>query len=479
MQRRSETDPVSVAPRPDAMRVHFVGIAGCGMKGLAGYFLQQGHRVTGSDLDLKPDVLSLRRRGARLYGSHAAAHLPDDADVVIASRAIPETNPELAKARRRGVLVETYSQGLARVLRGHAGTKIAVAGTHGKTTTSAWLALMLKLAGRDPSFVIGGDGDNFGGNLGVGAGPEFVVEACEFGGSFLDLRPDVAVILNIEDDHQECYGGARGVMDAFGRFARGVGPGGKLIVDRRLLPALREWGVTAQVVPVGPTPSPDVHENGYFGKGYWIDVSADGTERLLRDGEPVVDVTSALPGEYNRINLSFAAAVALEVGVEPGAIADAASAFRGVKRRFERRGTFGGVTVVDDYAHHPTEVRAVVGTARHVFEGQRLTVVFEPHQHRRLETYLAAFADELSAADRVIVCDVFAARERPEEWTHVHPEQLVDAVRSKGVDARFVPLSTVVDALQFDDGHAGSEVVMTLGAGRVGEVADGLVRRLR
>jgi len=465
----------------DAKSIHLIGIGGSGVKGLARFYRVKGLAVSGSDLRPGPDRATMVRAGITVHVGHDARHVPPDVDRVIISRAIPPDNPERLEAERRGVPVETYSRALGRILEEHPGTRIGVAGTHGKTTTSAWLARMLEVAGRDPSFIIGGDVEDFDGNMRVGSGSEFIVEACEYGGSFHDVRPTLGVILNVEDDHQECYGGPEGVRAAFGRFARGVPPAGTLVIHRALLSAVREWGVTARVVPVDPDGIGN--PRGYGDRGYSLTPAdtgaASGEYVLRRGGRRVARLRPALPGRYSAANMLFAAAVACEVGADGEAIRRAAECFRGVKRRFENLGTYRGVTVIDDYAHHPTEVHAVLTTARRVFDGRRLTVVFEPHQFRRLSEYMTDFARELAIADRVVITDVFAARERPEEWRSIRPEDLVSRIRngSNRAQAQFLPLDHVVG--QVRSGIEDGDVVMALGAGRSSEVAHGLVDALQ
>jgi UDP-N-acetylmuramate--alanine ligase len=465
----------------DAKRIHLIGISGSGVKGLARFYRARGYAVSGSDHRPGPDREALVEAGITVHDRHDARHVPLDADRVIISRAIPPDNPERRAAENHGIPVETYSRALGRILGEHAGTGIGVAGTHGKTTTSAWLARMLEVAGRDPSFIIGGDVEDFEGNMRVGSGPEFIVEACEYGGSFHDIRPTLGVILNVEDDHQECYGGPEGVRKAFGRFARTIPPGGTLVIHRALLSAVRDWGVTARVVPVDPDGIgvPRRLSDHAYSLAPADPRTANGELVLMRGGRGVTRLRPALPGRYSAANMLFAAAVACEVGADVEAIRRAAGCFRGVKRRFENLGTHRGVTVIDDYAHHPTEVHAVLTTARRVFDGRRLTVVFEPHQFRRLKEYMTDFARELAVADRVVITDVFAARERPEDWRAIRPEDLVSRIRNGSDDerARFVPLDGVVG--QVCSRIEAGDVVMALGAGRSSEVAHGLVDALQ
>ncbi|MBN2490342.1 MAG: UDP-N-acetylmuramate--L-alanine ligase [Planctomycetes bacterium] len=455
--------------------MHLIGIGGCGMQGLACFLQARGARVTGSDLSPGVAAERLRREGVRVLAGHAAENLPVDADSVVISRAIPADNAEWAEARRRGLRVETYSQALGRLVRGHRGTAIGVAGTHGKTTTSAWLTHMLLLGGRDPSCIVGGVLRDLDASVRVGRGGEFVVEACEFGGSFLDLRPAIGVILNVGDDHQECYGTREGVRQAFGRFARTLPAAGLLVIPWQLQEEVGRWGVQARVLPVDPA-----GERGTGGEGYVLRpgrTEVSGELELLRDGEPVVPaLRCGLSGRFSLANLAFAAAVACEVGVAPAAIRESAASFRGVRRRYENLGTFRGVTVIDDYAHHPAEVEAVVSAARVQFAERRLHVLFEPHQYRRLKEYLPDFARELSAADQVFITDVFAARERPEDWRGIGPEDLVEAIRGRRGQARFVSLENVPELLP--GGLESGDVLLALGAGRSSEVAHALVRAL-
>ena len=457
-----------------------IGVAGCGVKGLARFYRCHGFEVTGSDVRKGGDLETLREAGIRIFEGHKTHYVEPDVDYVVTSRAIPLDNPELMEAHRRKLPVETLSQALGRILRDHRGNAVAVAGTHGKTTTSAWLAHMLVEGKRDPSFIIGGDVVAFGGNIRKGAGPDFVVEACEYGGSFHDMTPTLGIILNVEDDHQECYGGPAGVREAFGRFARSIPASGTLVIQGKLMPEVREWGATCRIVPVGKWRTASGTRLAEDGYRWDLDGFDQGGERtLLQHGRPLGRLACGLPGRFSWDNLLFSVAAALEVGVSWDAIQTAARSFGGVRRRFENLGTIGGVTVIDDYAHHPTEVNAVLSTAKHEFRGRRLRVVFEPHQYRRLHNYFDSFARELAAADQVFVTDVFAARERAEDWQSIGPgpQDLVTAIRGRRALADFLPLAGAVERLQpaLEQG----DVVMTLGAGRSSEVAHGLVHSLR
>lgn len=453
------------------VRVHMVGVGGCGMSGLASVLLRWGATVSGVDAIVSPIVERLRERGARVSRENGVSALPAKLDVVVASAAVRATHPDLVEARRRGVPVIKYAALLGALTARRCG--IAVSGTHGKSTTTAWLAYVLRRAGLDPSFVVGGECDQLGGGSGVGDGPHFVVEACEYDRSFLHLRPRAAAILNIEEDHLDYYADVEAIQAAFGEFA-GLLPADGLLVLNGQDPRCRslagrhagrvetfglEGDVTWRAAQI------TVHEGCYE-----LDV--------LRGGTRLGRVRLGLPGRHNLMNALAVIALAWEAGVTWPQLEESLGAFRGVRRRLELRGEERGVRILDDYAHHPTEIRATLLAARERYRPARLWCVFQPHQHSRTRFLLEDFARSFDQADRIIVPEIYFVRDSARERELVCGADLVERLRQSGRQAEYVAdFSAIAAALA--GGVRPGDAVITMGAGDIWKVADELVRRLR
>ncbi|MGC5626841.1 UDP-N-acetylmuramate--L-alanine ligase [Georgenia sp. Z1344] len=441
---------------------HLVGIGGAGMSVVAHLLLARGARVSGSDAKDSAVLAALADAGADVHVGHDAAHVPDGATVVV-STAVRETNPELAHARATGLPVLHRSEALQLVAEDL--DLVAVAGAHGKTTTSAMLAVALRGAGLDPSYAIGGSVVGVGPGAHLGGGTTFVAEADESDGSFLNYAPRISVVTNIEVDHIDHWGSAEAFHAAFEEFADRIRPGGLLVAcadddgARRLATTAAARG--ARVVTYGTTGA------------------VEGAEAhvALRVGEPSVDgarggvevagrsaaLELAVGGVHNLRNAAACVAVAVELGVD---LADAAAAlgeFRGTGRRFEPRGEAGGVRVVDDYAHHPTEVAATLAAARVAADGGRVLVLFQPHLFSRTRAFAAEFAAALSAADLAVVTDVFASREDPE------PGVDGSLVTARMSDGRFVA-DRHEAAREIAAAARPGDLVLTMGAGDVTEL---------
>ncbi|MFJ5862671.1 UDP-N-acetylmuramate--L-alanine ligase [Pseudarthrobacter sp. NPDC092439] len=384
--------------------VHFIGIGGVGMSAVARIMVARGVPVSGSDAKDLPVMADLAAAGARIAVGYAAVNL-GDAQTVVAGSAIRPDNPELAAARAAGLPVLHRSEALAATMGDD--TVVTVAGTHGKSTTTAMVAVLLKGAGLDPSFAIGANVPALGVNAAHGKSPVFVAEADESDGSFLNYRPRIAVVTNVEPDHLDHYGTAEAVYESFDRFtallpADGVlvacadDPGALALAERT-----RGRGNTRVVL---------------YGTG-------EGAALRLHDGGPGDVAVSTpegsfslalqVPGRHNALNAAAAFAVALELGVEPAAAAEALARFSGASRRFEFKGSARGVRVFDDYAHHPTEVRAALSAARTVAAGHKVHVLFQPHLFSRTREFARDFADALNLADTALVLDIYPAREDP------------------------------------------------------------------
>ena len=339
------------------MLVHLIGICGSGLSAIARILLEKGYTVTGSDRTLSPVALALEEAGARIYAGHKSEYV-NGADVVVRSSAIPDTNPEVQEALKLGIPVQKRSEFLGALLTEY--DCIAVAGTHGKTTTTAMIAWMLKELGRDPSFIIGGISTNLGGNAHAGKGSHFVIEADEYDRMFLGLKPVVAVITNVEYDHPDCFPSPDDYAEAFRQFVLGIQPGGLLV-------ACADNSGAASLLRVA-------HQAGLRTAGYRLADLGDtfqGQEHVLRN--------LVVPGEHNILNALAAMTVAEALGLPLDRAAAALQEYRGVGRRFELRGEAGGITIIDDYAHHPTEIRATLAAACQRYSGRRLWAVWQPH----------------------------------------------------------------------------------------------------
>lgn len=450
-------------------QVHFVGIGGAGMSGIAEVLLNLGYRVTGSDLAENETVQRLRNAGANVFKGHAASHI-DGADVLVTSTAVRDDNPEVVAAREQRIPVVPRAEMLGELMRFREG--IAVAGTHGKTTTTSLTASVLAQGGLDPTFIIGGLVNAFGSNARLGQGRYVVAEADESDGSFLLLQPVVAVITNIDRDHMDHYEGSfKRLRDAFLEFLHHLPFYGLAVLnldDPEVASLLPEVG--RPVLTFGFQEAADVRAENISQDG--LRMSFD----LLLPDQPVQRASIHLPGQHNVHNALGAAAVAWELGLSATEIVAGLAAFEGIGRRFANVGELavqdGEVSVYEDYGHHPTELEATIAAARGAWPERRLVTVFQPHRYSRTHDLFDDFARVLSATDVLVLTDIYAAGEEPVE--SVSTPKLCQAVRSRGrVEPVYVPsvwdLPTELPALLHKD-----DVVLLLGAGDVGQLASHL-----
>ncbi|MGE0813020.1 MAG: UDP-N-acetylmuramate--L-alanine ligase [Vicinamibacterales bacterium] len=456
--------------------VHFVGIGGIGMSGIAELLANLGYAVSGSDQAASATLEHLRALGVTAAVGHDAANL-GDADVVVYSSAVRIDNPEVLEARRRGVPVVSRAEMLAELMRLRVG--IAVAGAHGKTSTTSMVALVLERAGLDPTAVIGGRLSAFGSNARLGHGQYMVAEADESDRSFLKLSPTVAVVTNIDREHMEAYGGFDDLQQAFVDFANKVPFYGAVVACAddpelaRVLPRLTRrvttYGIESADALVRAV---DLTLEG-FGSACTV-VHRDRRDRTAR-ATPLGRLQLQVPGRHSVLNALAAVAVGLEIGVPFDVVAGALGEFAGAERRFQIRGTVHGITVVDDYGHHPTEIAAVLAAAR-AAAPSRVVVVFQPHRYSRTAQLLPDFAAVLASADEVVLTDIYAASEAP------IPGVTVEAL-AEAVNRRRAHPSTVVKRLDALAGTVAAlarpgDLVITLGAGSIGAVAPALVQEL-
>jgi len=447
-----------------------IGVGGCGMSGLAEVLLRRGARVSGTDQEGNSATARLARAGVTLDIASEPGPLPDGLDWVVSSAAVPPSHPQVVAARAAGCRVIKYAQLLGDLMR--EGVGVAVAGTHGKSTTTAWVAYTLRRAELDPTFVVGATVPQLGGGAAVGGGCHFVAEACEYDRSFLSLNFRYGVILNIEEDHLDYYGSAEEIEAAFLEFGRRTGRDGVLILNHD---DPRSEGLARQVkVPVETI---GLHEGAT-----WRAVSLRRYRgcyafAVQRDDETILQAMPQLPGRHHVYNALATAVLAHHCGVEPDAIAEALATFEGAHRRLTLKGVVRGVTILDDYAHHPTEIQATLEAACERYRPRRLWVVFQPHQHSRTRFFLEDFAGSFTSADVVVVPDIYFVRDSESDRQTVGAEDLVRRIRRRGGDARYCPgFQQIVERLlaQIEPGDA----VITMGAGDIWQVADELAKRL-
>ncbi len=450
-------------------RVHFTGIGGIGMSAIAEVLLNLGYEITGSDLRLSATTERLSSLGARIWEGHDASHVAG-AGALVVSSAVDETNPEVREARRLQIPVILRGEFLAELMRLKYG--VAVAGSHGKTTTTSMIAAILNHTGLDPTVIVGGKAAAMGGsNARVGKGDVLVAESDESDGSFLKLAPIIAVVTNIDREHLDHYSGIEEIRAAFIEFVNKVPFYGAAIVClddpqvQAILPFIRRRTVTYGTTSQAYMQALDV-ACGPFA-----------SEFTLRRGETDLGrFRLPVPGRHNVLNATAAAAAALELEVKPDAIREALAAFSGVDRRFQTVGQADGVTVIDDYGHHPTEIRATLDSAR-LCGFRRIHAIFQPHRYTRTFHLMDEFARSFHEADTVFIMDIYAASEKPVEG--VTAQALVERIRQfghRGVE--YVgSLERGVDAIVA--AAAPGDVILTMGAGSVWQAGEKILRKLR
>ncbi|MBB4638558.1 UDP-N-acetylmuramate--L-alanine ligase [Longimicrobium terrae] len=449
--------------------IHFMGIGGAGMSPLAEMALLAGARVTGCDSSPGPATQRLEERGAVVYQGHDASHAADCAALVMTA-AVPDDHPELAAARARGIPVLKRAEALGAIV--NHGTVVGIAGTHGKTTTTTLTTAVLAAAGVNPTGFVGARVPAWNGNLHPGGDRVYVVEADEYDRSFHQLRPNVAVVTTLEADHLDIYGSLQAIEEAFDIFAASVPDDGLIACCADDHGAAR----LAARLPGGPERVMTYGLNaGSMLRAEDLRLSPSGAEFTVRE-RGVVLGTARLnaPGEHNVRNALAAIAVGRRFGAEWDAIAKGLASYAGVDRRFEQIGEAAGILFVDDYAHHPTEVRATLGAARAGYADRRIVAVFQPHLYSRTRDFAAEFGQALAAADVVFLTDVYAAREKPIDG--VTGQMIVDTATAAGVAVRYVPVrAEVVDAVAAE--LRGGDLCLTLGAGNLDMAARELHQR--
>lgn len=464
--------------------IHLIGIGGIGLSAIAKILLEEGYRISGSDLQSSPLTANLEALGASIYKGHAAGNV-GPADLVIISSAIRPDNPEMVAAQQRGIPVIKRDQMLGRMMEGRYG--IAVAGTHGKTTTTALIAWTLIQAGLDPTFIVGGVVENLGTNAQAGQGEHFVIEADEYDYTFLGLKPRLAVVTVIEMDHPDCFRDLDEVTEAFKQFVSLV-PGDGCVVgcgdEGRVRVVLGKFAgsevAEGSKGAEGSEGRPQVVTYGLSAGVDWqaVEVRANGVGGsdfvALKESQFVGSFGLQLPGLHNVKNALAAIVVADRLGLDLASVETALREFRGTQRRFEHKGTAGGVIVIDDYAHHPTEIRTTLAAARGRYPDSEIWAVFQPHTYSRTRALLHEFADSFGDADHVIVVDIYPAREHDDlgvsaadivaRMTHPDARHIAGLDDTADYLLRHLTIGDVLIILGAGDGYlVGEKVLASLG----------------
>jgi len=444
-----------------------IGVGGSGMSGLARLLHGAGADLTGSDSAPTKVLQSMTQEGLHVWSGSRPDRVHGENGYVVISAAVPRTDPELVECERRGFKPLLYAEAVARL--GEGKRTLALAGCHGKTTTTAMTVTALRGAGADPSFLIGGEIPELGGNGHGGTTDLFVIEACEFNRSFLQYRPFGAAILNFDHDHFDCFPTKEDLEAAFAAFVGRVHPGGTVFVHEDVPDAVRRGAREGVLVrSVGA---------GLFADLRAIEIVEEAGRCAFTPvvfGQRLPRVQLAVSGRHNVGNALFALGMATLVGADPEGACRALAEFGGVRRRFETHSGRQGGVLVNDYAHHPAEISAVLKTARHRFPGRRVLAAFQPHQHQRTWCLLPSFAESLAPADHCLVADIYGARESLEMRSRVSASDLVAAIKSRGASAEAT--GDVKDLPQrLRSCYHPGDVVLLLGAGDIDQVLDDVV----
>lgn len=444
---------------------HFIGIGGIGMSALAQIQLERGNAVSGSDIEKNELTKKLGSLGAKVYIGHDEKNVRGGIDLVVVSAAIPSKNPEVSKANSLKIPVITRGELLGRMMEEKKG--IAVTGTHGKTTTSSLISYIFEKARLKPTFVVGGEVPNIGSHAANGKGEFFIAETCEYKRFFKDIHPDIAVITNIEEDHLDYYTDLKDIMSAFTDFTGNIREGGMLV-------ACYDDESTREV---SESFNGKVISYGISGRSLNYSASEIKVEeniqkfRVHKNGSDLGEFELRIPGIHSILNALAAIVVALECGVPLGVIKESLRSFNGATRRMETKGEKDGVLVIDDYAHHPTEIQATLQALRSFYPKRKIWCIFQPHQHSRTRMLLDNFVSALLEADEVIVPKIYPVRDTKEDIASVSGEDLVNLLKGRGKSANYIPeFNDVVTFIKKNLKE--KDLVVTMGAGPVNNIAE-------
>lgn len=450
------------------IHIHFIGIGGISMSGLAEILLKEGFTVSGSDNKASALTEQLEKNGAKIFIGQRAANITKDIQLVVYTAAIHPDNAEWKAANDAGIPMLTRAQFLGQLMDNYA-RSIAVSGTHGKTTTTSMISHILLEAKTDPTISVGGMLAAIGGNIRVGGSDVFLTEACEYTNSFLNFHPKYSIILNIEEDHMDFFKDINDIRNSFHKFAQNTAADGVLILNaaiehpEEIIADLKE-----RVVTFGLTEEAD-----YSASDITYNEAACPSFTFLVRGQAAGHVTLNVPGRHNIANALAAIAFATEAGIDTDTIIRGLQAFGGTARRFEYKGKLGGITIIDDYAHHPTEIAATLTAATH-YPHREIWCIFQPHTYTRTKALFPEFVEALSHTDHVIMADIYAARET--DTLGVSSKQIADELKAKGCDAYYFPSFEEIENFCLTHCQKG-DVLITMGAGDVVNIGETLLGR--
>ncbi|MCI8453385.1 MAG: UDP-N-acetylmuramate--L-alanine ligase [Lachnospiraceae bacterium] len=447
--------------------IHFIGIGGISMSGLAEVLLEQGFTVSGSDARESELTKRLIEHGARVAYGQRAQNITEGIDAVVYTAAVHADNPEFLAAVERGIPILTRAELLGQIMKNYR-QSVAVSGTHGKTTTTSMLTEILMAAKKDPTISVGGMLDSIGGNIRVGGPGLFVTEACEYTNSFLSFFPTMEIILNVEADHLDFFKDLDEIRRSFRSFAELLPEGGTLILNSDIRnPEYFYKGLPIRVITVGSDPQ----KSRYSAADIVFDERACASYTLLMDGSRMGTITLKVPGLHNVYNSLAAIAAAHETGVQGEVIQEGLLKYSGTHRRFEKKGVIGGVTVIDDYAHHPQEIAATLSAAKN-YPHREIWCVFQPHTYTRTKLLLEDFAKALSAADHVVLADIYAARET--DTLGMSSALLAEKISGLGTDTHYFPSFDEIETFLLKKCING-DLLITMGAGDIVKVGERLL----
>ena len=474
------------------VKVYFVGIGGISMSGLAVILKRAGFDVSGSDRDRSEVTENLEKEGIKVFYGQKSENVKEDIDVAILTAAIRPDNPEYKQIEALNIPKLTRAELLGQLMRNY-GTSIAISGTHGKTTTTSMISEILLAEDADPTISVGGMLPSIGGNIRVGGRDYFVTEACEYTNSFLSLFPDIALILNVEEDHLDFFKDLDDIRASFRKFADLVPENGTLIINSHI-ENIRYFteGLKCNILTFGLTDSNSLSSGAssaektgtsefavktapdYTAANITKDALGNPTFDVIVKGEKAFTVKLSVPGDHNILNALAACAFADAAGIDRTVTAAALEKFEGTDRRFQKKGKIaGGVTLIDDYAHHPTEIRATMKAALSI-EKKTLWVVFQPHTYTRTKAFFDDFADALSLADKVVLADIYAARET--DTLGISSKLLAEALAERGTESYYFPSFEEIEKFLLKNCQEG-DVLITMGAGDVYKIGDSLLGR--
>ena len=451
----------------EPVHVHFIGIGGISMSGLAEILLKEGFTISGSDAKESALTDHLSSLGAEIFYGQKASNIIPGIDVVVYTAAIHEDNEEYAEAVRQELPMLSRAELLGQLMRNYK-VPVAISGTHGKTTTTSMLSHILLAGEKDPTISVGGILKAIGGNIRVGDSDIFVTEACEYTNSFLHFFPKISVILNIDADHLDFFKDLEDIRRSFRKFAQLLPEDGVLIINKSIerLEEITE-GLTCRVITFGLEPDAD-----YSAASISHDAFGDASFDLIRQGQNAGRIRLSVTGDHNICNALSVIAAADLLGVSLEDTQKGLSSFKGTNRRFEHKGDWNGVTVIDDYAHHPTEIRATLKAAAS-YPHREVWCVFQPHTYTRTKALFDDFADALALADHIVLADIYAARET--DTLGVSSELLANALKEKGCDAYYLPSFQAIEEFLVDRCQKG-DMLITMGAGNVVNIGEDLLK---